>query len=176
MGISLRVTGQDGDADGAWHDFEGPIISVGCDQHAALRLAGPQIAAEQAMVIMVEGGSPLLINRAPGTQLNGEQLARAMQRRLTDEDRIRIGPYLIECRLRESASQSPEHTADNDASGGKPSFEQILNKLRAEDDNFYFLIEGGERLTLEETMTRQLLGWNSCAQLVACDATQLVTP
>lgn len=174
MGIRLRVTAQDGDTAAAWHYFEGPVISVGCDKDAALRLIGAQIAAEQAIVIMVEGGSPLLITRALGTLLNGEPLARATQRPLADEDRIQIGPYLIECRLRESKSELPVRAAD-DASGRKPSFEQILNKLRTEDDNFYFSIEGGGRLIIEETMTRKLLGWSSGAQLITLDATQLDT-
>ncbi|MET0649307.1 MAG: FHA domain-containing protein [Pyrinomonadaceae bacterium] len=79
----------------AGQSFDGPIISIGSDPGASLHLSDPSIAAEQAIIIGGEDEPPLFINRAEGTLLNGETLAREARRPLSDGDTISIGPYLI---------------------------------------------------------------------------------
>jgi pSer/pThr/pTyr-binding forkhead associated (FHA) protein len=76
--------------------FEGPIVTIGSDPGASLHLDDRAIAAEQAIIIGGDGDeTPLFINRADGTALNGEQLAREARRPLSDGDSISIGPYVI---------------------------------------------------------------------------------
>ena len=69
--------------------FDDEIVTIGSDPAATLCLTDPSIAPEQAIVIK-EDGRPLLINRAPGTLFNGEQLAREARRTLSEGDRIEI--------------------------------------------------------------------------------------
>lgn len=75
--------------------FDGPILTIGSDPGAGLHLDGREVAAEQAIIIGGEDEPPLFINRAEGTVLNGEQLAREARRPLSDGDTIYIGPYVI---------------------------------------------------------------------------------
>jgi pSer/pThr/pTyr-binding forkhead associated (FHA) protein len=75
--------------------FDGPIVTIGSDAAASLQLSGPGIAAEQAIIIGGEGEPPLFINRADGTLLNGESLAREARRPLSDGDSISVGAYVI---------------------------------------------------------------------------------
>lgn len=75
--------------------FTGPIITIGSDAAtASLVLRGAGIAAEH-VVIINEDGHMLLINRAEGTALNEELLAREGRRPLVHGDNLRIGDYLI---------------------------------------------------------------------------------
>ena len=72
----------------------GPIITIGRDAASSLQLEDAAIAPEQAVIIN-EDGLLLLINRADGTDLNGEALARESRRPLADGDRLRLGSYLV---------------------------------------------------------------------------------
>ncbi len=75
--------------------FDGPIVTIGSDAGATLHLDDRDVAAEQAIIIGGDDEPPLFINRAEGTLLNGEQLAREARRPLSDGDTISIGPYVI---------------------------------------------------------------------------------
>src|SRR5918992_5760815 len=76
-------------------DFHGPILTIGSDPAANLHLDDRAVAAEQAIIIGGDEEPPLFINRAEGTLLNGEPLAREARRPLSDGDTISIGPYRI---------------------------------------------------------------------------------
>ncbi|HEX5709290.1 MAG TPA: FHA domain-containing protein, partial [Pyrinomonadaceae bacterium] len=89
--------------------FDGEIVTIGSDPSASLLLRGRDIAAEQA-IILNEDGRLLFINRAEGTALNGETLAREARRPLADGDTLSIGPYRITLSLN-SASARPEPPA-----------------------------------------------------------------
>jgi pSer/pThr/pTyr-binding forkhead associated (FHA) protein len=97
MAIRLNIRRRDA-GDGAvpaGRTFDGPIITIGSDPGASLYLEDPSIASEQAIIIGGEDESPLFINRAEGTLLNGESLAREARRPLSGGDTIFIGPYVI---------------------------------------------------------------------------------
>lgn len=74
--------------------FDGEIVTIGGDASASLHLPARGVAAEQA-IILNEDGRLLLINRAEGTELNGEPLAREARRPLSGGDTLRIGPYTV---------------------------------------------------------------------------------
>lgn len=97
MAIRLNIRRRDAGegAMPAGRNFDGPIISIGSDPGASLHLEDPSVAPEQAIIIGGEDESPLFINRAEGTLLNGELLAREARRPLSDGDTILIGPYVI---------------------------------------------------------------------------------
>lgn len=97
MAIRLNIRRRDageGAAPGA-QTFDGPIVTIGSDAGATLHLDDRDVAAEQAIIIGGDDEPPLFINRAEGTLLNGEQLAREARRPLSDGDTISIGPYVI---------------------------------------------------------------------------------
>ncbi|HLM58980.1 MAG TPA: FHA domain-containing protein [Pyrinomonadaceae bacterium] len=75
--------------------FDGPIVTIGSDPGASLHLSDPAIAHEQAIIIGGDDDAPLFINRAEGTLLNGEPLAREARHPLSNGDTISIGPYRI---------------------------------------------------------------------------------
>lgn len=79
----------------AGRTFDEPIITIGSDPGASLHLEDPGVAPEQAIIIGGEDEPPLFINRAEGTQLNGESLAREARRPLSEGDTIFIGSYVI---------------------------------------------------------------------------------
>jgi sulfur carrier protein ThiS len=150
--------------------FDGPIVTIGSDPAASLHLDDRAVAAEQAIIIGGDEESPLFINRADGTLLNGEPLAREARRPLSDGDSISIGPYVISLqtgngfrpgaalpelgtdapdahagpavRDRGEAPAPPEETAPVPATTAQPtSFAAILDSLRTEEDTFYFQVE-----------------------------------
>lgn len=92
--IRRRDTGEWGAAPVA-QTFDGPIVTIGSDAGATLHLDDREVAAEQAIIIGGDEEPPLFINRAEGTLLNGESLAREARRPLSDGDTISIGPYVI---------------------------------------------------------------------------------
>lgn len=103
-----------GDAPGAppffRKTFDAPIITIGSEATASLRLSGSQIAPEQAIIIH-EDGQMLLINRAEGTILRGERLAREIRRPLKDGDLLHIGEYVISVLLKEAARHAHENVS-----------------------------------------------------------------
>jgi hypothetical protein len=154
----------------AARDFDGPILTIGSDPAASLHLDDRAVAAEQAIIIGGDGEQPLFINRAEGTLLNGEQLAREARRPLSDGDSISIGAYVISLQtgngfrpgaaLPEPGSGAPDANAapaspithetpafTDDAAPALPptqqptSFAAILDSLRTEEDTFYFQVE-----------------------------------
>jgi predicted component of type VI protein secretion system len=175
-----------------------PLITIGSDATASLRLNGSGIAPEQSVIINDEG-QMLLINRAEGTILNDEPLAREARRPLAHGDRLSIGDYNIffvsaeagtvgqtqnQARVTTRLSPLPDQTmtppAGDNASAQRETeprnFAAILDSLRTEEDSFYLLIEGGPRngqhILIE---TREMpLGWNSTGQEVSFDAASVV--
>ena len=155
----------------AGQSFDGPIITIGSDPGASLHLSDAAIAPEQAIIIGGEDEPPLFINRAEGTLLNGESLAREARRPLSDGDTISIGPYLIGVESANGFRPGADVTAmvsDEGADAGhRPpitretpappddaavpaplpattqptSFAAILDSLRTEEDTFYFQVE-----------------------------------
>lgn len=71
-----------------------PIITIGSDPAATVHLNNSAVAAEQVIIIS-EGGQPLLINRADGTVLNGARMLREARHPLAHGDQLRIGGYLV---------------------------------------------------------------------------------
>ncbi|MEJ7709051.1 MAG: FHA domain-containing protein [Pyrinomonadaceae bacterium] len=170
MGMKLRVKHLEGARHTIEHALDGPIISIGSDKSATLCLRNAGIASEQAVIIMVDDALPLLINRAPGTKLNGESLAREAQRPLANKDQIQLAAYLIEF-ISHETEISTAPPAD-DTPQPLQSFEQVLNKLRTEDDSFYFLLEGDTRLPIDGTNVEKLLGWGP-TRLLTFDSAQV---
>ncbi|HEY0170048.1 MAG TPA: FHA domain-containing protein [Pyrinomonadaceae bacterium] len=93
--LIIRRRGAGEGAAPAGQTFDGPIITIGSDPGASLHLEDPGVAPEQAIIIGGDEESPLFINRAEGTLLNGESLAREARRPLSDGDIISIGTYVI---------------------------------------------------------------------------------
>jgi pSer/pThr/pTyr-binding forkhead associated (FHA) protein len=93
--LNIRRRGAGEGAAPAARTFDEPIITIGSDPGASLHLEDSSIAPEQAIIIGGEDESPLFINRAEGTLLNGESLAREARRPLSDGDTIFIGSYVI---------------------------------------------------------------------------------
>jgi hypothetical protein len=178
--------------------FDGPIISIGSDPGAGLRLEDRTVAPEQAIIIGGDEEPPLFINRAEGTLLNGEQLAREARRPLSDGDAILIGPYVISveagngfrpgaeasAQAEESPApdtrETPAFTEESEAtSTTQPtSFAAILDSLRTEEDTFYFQVEtataGRRRVPVEGN--GMLLGWDASGQNVVCGETAAAVP
>lgn len=150
--------------------FGGPLVTIGSDPGAGLHLDDRAVAAEQAIIIGGDDEPPLFINRAEGTLLNGEPLAREARRPLSDGDTISIGPYVIGVEsgngFRPGAGlPGLAPAADDYADGARPapatretpappaadeaapapaqptSFAAILDSLRTEEDTFYFQVE-----------------------------------
>lgn len=151
--------------------FDGPIVTIGSDPGASLHLDDRGIAAEQAIIIGGDEEPPLFINRAEGTLLNGESLAREARRPLSDGDTISIGPYVIgvesgngfrpgadvtglapvavdetdDAGLPAPITRETPALPDADASAAlttqPTSFAAILDSLRTEEDTFYFQVE-----------------------------------
>jgi pSer/pThr/pTyr-binding forkhead associated (FHA) protein len=82
--------------------FEEPIITIGSEAASTLRLDDAGIAPEQAIIID-EDGQLLFINRATGTRLNGEALAREARRPVSDGDTLDLGPFQISISLNHNA-------------------------------------------------------------------------
>ena len=179
----------------------GGITTIGSDPSATLRLSDPRVAPEQA-IILDEGGQLLLINRAEGTLLNGESLAREARRTLSPGDRLAAGPYEIllapggaDTPLEQKGGRSGEdERAPSTAAGaagapdspaeargpeaGAPakSFAAILDSLRTEEDSFYFLVETAgarSRVALEGTET--VVGWDETGRRISCDAARVAS-
>lgn len=172
MAIRLIIRRRDAGEGGApvAQTFDEPIVTIGNDPGATLHLDDRGVAAEQAIII---GGDeePLFINRAEGTLLNGEPLAREARRPLSNGDIISIGPYVIGVETAngfrpgadvmgihpgaadDGERQTPNTretpalpAADDEAAAtaltAQPtSFAAILDSLRTEEDTFYFQVE-----------------------------------
>ena len=98
MNIKLKIEHTDettGQATVAERFFDEPIISIGSHTATTLQLTGGRLAPEQALILQA-GDQLFLINRAEGTALNGERLSIHARQLLRQQDRIRVGEYLIE--------------------------------------------------------------------------------
>lgn len=178
-----------------------PLITIGSDAAASLRLNGSGVAPEQSVIIS-EDDQMLLINRAEGTVLNDETLAREARRPLVHGDRLGIGDYFIyfisaddgvaaqtestaraTTRLAPLREETQTPSADNasvqpaaNREAEPRNFAAILDSLRTEEDSFYLLVEGGprhgQRIVIE---SKELpLGWNATGQELCFDAAAVV--
>ncbi|HEV2861548.1 MAG TPA: FHA domain-containing protein [Pyrinomonadaceae bacterium] len=93
--LIIRRRGAGGGEASAGQTFDGPIVTIGSDPGASLHLEDPSIAPEQAIIIGGDDEAPLFINRAEGTLLNGEPIAREARHPLSGGDTISIGTYVI---------------------------------------------------------------------------------
>lgn len=173
MAIRLNIRRRDAGEGAApvAQTFDGPIVTIGSDAGATLHLDDRDVAAEQAIIIGGNDEPPLFINRAEGTLLNGEQLAREARRPLSDGDTISIGPFVIGFEsgngfrpgaaglapaagvytdatddaesLAPITRETPALPADEaaPATAQPTSFAAILDSLRTEEDTFYFQVE-----------------------------------
>ena len=128
-----------------------------------------------------------LINRADGTLLNGEALAREARRPLSDGDTISVGPYTISFQtgngFRPGATLTEPLANSDEAGGGRlrdtretpapppaaapqvptapaaqgTSFAAILDSLRTEEDTFYFQVETATAGRLRVPVTGALM-------------------
>ena len=185
--------------------FTEPLITIGSDAAASVCLNGTGVAPEQALII-AEDGQMLLINRADGTVLNDEELARAARRPLAHGDRLRIGKYVIILLLTQaevsaetgepsqtdlrsggeafssSAEPAPQASPAGPARNGEQrpprNFAAILDSLRTEEDSFYFLIEGGPQSgrRIAIESAEMPLGWDDTGQNLAFDPAQVIAP
>jgi hypothetical protein len=201
--LIIRRRGEGEGAVPVAQNFDGPILTIGSDPSAGLHLDDRDVAAEQAIIIGGEDEPPLFINRAEGTVLNGEQLAREARRPLSDGDTIHIGPYVIgikagngfrpgadvpglapvaEGQAEDAGQPTPitRETApppdDSTAAAQPTSFAAILDSLRTEEDTFYFQVEtatAGRRRVPVEG-ARLLLGWDRTGQNVVCGGESVV--
>lgn len=181
--------------------FDGPIVIIGSDQTATLQLDAIGIAPEQAVIIS-EANQLLLINRAEGTSLNGEPLARETRRALIPGDQLQIGEFIVslpseqigtgEASTKDFALAETPLVLETDAALIAPaaaeavpaaptppqSFAAILDSLRTEEDSFYFLVEGGAqsglRILLESA--EMPLGWDEAGQSICFDPESIAAP
>lgn len=208
MSIKLRVEHTDdatGQAVVAERRFDEPVISIGSHAAATLHLASRGLAAEQALIFMA-AGQCFLINRAEGTALNDEALPPGARQLIHHRDRIRVGEYLIEVILDESADESPYeegeplearlngHRANGAAAAAdtaplpvtaqtevidKPkSFSAILDGLRTIEDSFYFVLRGGPHAGQRIPIrdAEMMVGWDESFQALSFDPAQIATP
>ena len=202
--LIIRRRGAGGGAAPVAQDFHGPILTIGSDPGASLHLADPSIAPEQAIIIGGDEEAPLFINRAEGTLLNGEPLAREARHPLSGGDTISIGPYRISLEagngFRPGASvpglaaetdegrpapitretPAPPDAGQEPPRGGSQSqptsFAAILDSLRTEEDTFYFQVETATagRRRVPVEGGVMLLGWDRTGQNVACGDAEAV--
>lgn len=182
--------------------FDDEIITIGSDTSATLRLKDSSVAPEQAIIIR-EDGQPLLINRAAGTLLNGESLARETRRTLAEGDVLQFDTYAVSVLFADDDAASSAPTAprlesrprarldERDAGatredeGGadasaqvrqqRRSFAAILDSLRTEEDSFYFVVESavGRRRVRIEA-AEMMVGWDETGRRISCDAAQVL--
>jgi hypothetical protein len=172
--------------------YDEPIISIGSDQEATIKLDEGSMAPEQ-VVILKEDQVFFLINRAPGTRVNEEEVAVSAKYQLRSDDRIDIGDYSIqvvcdgapvegreapleadEATLLLKADETPlppEPLANAKPSDEARSFAAILESLRTSEDSYYFVIEReaqpDERILVESS--EMLLGWDAAKERVSSD-------
>lgn len=149
------------------HIFEGNMFTVGSD--AANNLVLNETAAEQIVVIR-DGVSLTLINRADGTQVNGQKLNRESMFALTNGDEIGIGNYVISVidSAKAAANRAENQTipviaktangttqnqlptvtevkseTEKSSKNLQPTrnFADILDTMRTEEDSFYFIFK-----------------------------------
>lgn len=176
--------------------FDAPIIAIGSDMAADVRLDGAAVAPEHA-IILNEDGQMLFINRAPGTVFNGQPLRREARRTLAPGDSFQVGTYLVTVDFRNDAllapdarpaeaatgSDSPPRDAEREPTTIEPnaqagSFAAILDSLRTEEDSFYFELvsaaRGRRRIPIEGA--EMLVGWDESGRELSCDANTIRAP
>ncbi|HEX7314741.1 MAG TPA: FHA domain-containing protein [Pyrinomonadaceae bacterium] len=173
--------------------FDDPIIAIGRDGASALFLDDPAVAPEQA-IILNEDGQLLFINRADGTALNGEALTREARRPLAHGDTLAIGPYLISVAQRDDPrptpavaprpveTRTPQEGARGDEApdggAGMGSFSAILDRLRTEEDRFYFEVvsaeRGRQRVVIDSA--EMLVGWDETGRQLSFVAAYIAAP
>lgn len=148
-----------------------PVIVAGSEPSAALHLSGEAVAAEQFLLIR-EGGRYVLLNRADGTVLNGEGLPRGAHRTLGDGDQIRVGDCLIAVALADADAGA------RDAADSPRSFASLLEGMRAAEDSFSFVIEGGAQggARVPITKAEMVVGWDEGGRDLSFDPAGMTAP
>ena len=179
------------------------MVTIGRDDACTLRLNDAAVAPEQALLI-VEQNRWLLFNKADGTALNDEPLAREARRALNDGDELRVGAHVIsfafdeagaddrsrqqEARRQENAQPPPAPPAPvrqtrpasppPEAESPRRSFAAILESLRPVEDRFYFEVEGGpqpaRRVAVEAAVMP--VGLDATGRNISFDAGTIATP
>lgn len=111
--------------------FDAEIVTIGSDPSCTLCLSGGGVAPEQAALILDEEGRLLFINRADGTLLNDEPLAREALRPLADGDTFHIGPYSLRLSLNHGGPAAPSPA---EGQGTTPLQRQAPRQAPAPDD------------------------------------------
>jgi pSer/pThr/pTyr-binding forkhead associated (FHA) protein len=185
--------------------LENVLITIGSADAANVRLHGPGVASEQAVIIN-ENDQSLFINQAKGTILNGEEIEQGFPHQLKNGDRVQIGSYHLEIELeshfaaeemgsaanvnslikidefdnetkKKNLTEKPSHDKTNKL--GAETFADILSSLRKEEDQFYFQLTEADgskrRLIIESDET--VLGWNTVNDIFSTNQeTQLDLP
>jgi predicted component of type VI protein secretion system len=166
--------------------YDEPIISIGSDHQATLKLDEGSVAPEQ-VVILKEDENFFLINRAEGTCLNEEELAISARFKLDAKDRISFGAYTILVELDGApaeALEAPPAELEKQPPAAAPAadegrgFAAILESLRTSEDSYYFIPEGeaqpDERLLVESS--EMLLGWDAAKETISSDPANISFP
>lgn len=181
MAIKLSIKKRNANAKTAeLKTFYDAFITIGSDPSATVCLQDSSIAFEQAVIIS-EGDEFLLINRADGTKLNFESLIREERRVLSQGDELLIGDFLLSLYLNgdspiteksETTTETALVTTNGQQLQKQPQekslatthkgFADILEKIRTEEDKYYFQIEieGQPKQRLPLTETDMVLGWD----------------
>jgi hypothetical protein len=197
MTIKLLIARRGAPADERVFDSE--IVTVGSDPSATLCLSATGIAPEQAIILNDEN-QLLFINRAEGTVLNGEVLAREARRMLSPGDTLQIGPYTIQVSPDGEERPAPRQVVEAGPAPSPPStestthaevaptpavevarndksFAAILDSLRTEEDSFYFQIESaGDETRVAIEGAEMVIGWDDSGRRISCDASLIATP
>lgn len=122
------------------------IITVGNNPSATLELKDTNVAPEQ-FVIINENNQLLLMNRAEGTAVNGENLELGSRVELNSGDKIEIGSFELE--LADFAGNGTAEIAETEIVEEDESIEKdfstVLDGLK-EEDSFYFQIINEENI------------------------------
>jgi pSer/pThr/pTyr-binding forkhead associated (FHA) protein len=183
--------------------FDGPMVTIGSDDACTLCLNDSALAPEQALLI-AEKNRWLLFNKADGTALNDEPLAREARRSLSDGDELRVGTHIISFALSEGGADghgapaaedaprpdtpggraapptqaSPPQNPTHETETPRRNFAEILESLRTIEDSFYFEVEGGaqpsRRVTIEAAVMP--LGWDTTGRNISFETATIATP
>jgi hypothetical protein len=158
--------------------FDGAAVAIGSDEAAALQLRGPGVAPEQAVLVNA-AGEWMLFNKADGTLLNGDPLARQDSRMLSNGDRLEIGECAITCVF---DGVRPGRNATGAASGAETgqleSAKVFEESMRTVENSYYFTIRGGEQSDSQVPIdtTVIVIGWDKMGEHISFDTKTIFLP